>query len=63
MTLTKQHVRDVLDTYIRAWEQQDPDLIVTIFTEVATPRPGRSGLPRPPSPGPSANAATCRVSE
>jgi ketosteroid isomerase-like protein len=26
----------VLDTYIRAWETQDPDLIVTIFTENAT---------------------------
>jgi SnoaL-like domain len=34
--LTKQDVIDVLDTYIRAWEQQDPDLIVTIFTEDAT---------------------------
>lgn len=36
MTLTKQDVRDVLDVYIRAWETQDPDLIVTIFTEDAT---------------------------
>lgn len=34
--LTKQDVRDVLDVYIRAWETQDPDLIVTIFTENAT---------------------------
>jgi hypothetical protein len=34
--LTKQDVRSVLDTYIRAWEQQDPDLIVTIFTDSAT---------------------------
>ncbi len=36
MTLTRQHVREVLDTYIRAWETQDPDLIVTIFTPAAT---------------------------
>ena len=25
-----------MDVYIRAWETQDPDLIVTIFTEAAT---------------------------
>jgi hypothetical protein len=36
VTLTKQDVRDVLAVYIRAWETQDPDLIVTIFTEQAT---------------------------
>lgn len=36
MALTKQDVLDVLDVYIRAWEGQDPDLIVTIFTEGAT---------------------------
>lgn len=36
MALTRQDVEDVLDVYIRAWEQQDPDLIVTIFTETAT---------------------------
>lgn len=36
MGLTKQDVRRVLDIYIKAWEQQDPDLIVTIFTEDAT---------------------------
>jgi ketosteroid isomerase-like protein len=35
MALTKQDVRDVIDVYIRAWETQDPDLIVTIFTESA----------------------------
>jgi len=29
-------VREVLDTYIKAWESQDPDLIVTIFTPDAT---------------------------
>jgi ketosteroid isomerase-like protein len=34
--LTREHVREVLATYIRAWERQDPDLIVTIFTESAT---------------------------
>lgn len=36
MTLTRQEAREVIDTYIRAWEGQDPDLIVTIFTESAT---------------------------
>ena len=36
MALSKQDVRDVLDVYIKAWETQDPDLIVTIFTEGAT---------------------------
>lgn len=36
MQLTKQDVRDVLDIYVRAWETQDPDLIVTIFTPDAT---------------------------
>ena len=36
MTLTKQDAREVIDTYIRAWEGQDPDLIVTIFTPSAT---------------------------
>lgn len=36
MTLTREHAREVLDTYIRAWEEQDPSLIVTIFTETAT---------------------------
>lgn len=36
MQLTKQDVNDVLDIYVRAWETQDPDLIVTIFTEDAT---------------------------
>ena len=35
-TLTRQAARNVVDTYIRAWETQDPDLIVTIFTESAT---------------------------
>lgn len=36
MGLTKQDVRDVIDVYIRAWETQDSDLIVTIFTPAAT---------------------------
>jgi hypothetical protein len=50
--LTKQDVRSVIDVYIKAWEQQDPDLIVTIFTENATyhervlqaPIPGREAI-------------------
>jgi hypothetical protein len=33
---TKQEVREVLDTYIKAWQSQDPSLIVTIFTEGAS---------------------------
>lgn len=36
MDLTREHVVGVIDTYIRAWQTQDPDLIVTIFTEDAT---------------------------
>jgi hypothetical protein len=36
MGLTKQDVLNVVDTYIRAWVEQDPDLIVTIFTDTAT---------------------------
>jgi ketosteroid isomerase-like protein len=52
MTLTKQDVREVLSRYIWAWENQDPALIVTIFTEGATyhervmgePIRGRDGI-------------------
>jgi hypothetical protein len=36
MGLTKDDVREVLATYIKAWESQDPGLIVTIFTPEAT---------------------------
>ncbi|PZS36809.1 MAG: nuclear transport factor 2 family protein [Pseudonocardiales bacterium] len=36
MTLTKQDVRNVVDLYIRAWVEQDADLIETIFTDTAT---------------------------
>jgi hypothetical protein len=36
MALTKADVRDTLGVYVRAWVEQDPDLIVTIFTESAT---------------------------
>jgi hypothetical protein len=36
MGLTKDDVREVLDVYIKAWETQDPNLIVTIFTPAAT---------------------------
>lgn len=34
--LTKDHVRKIVAVYIAAWEGQDPDLIVTIFTPGAT---------------------------
>jgi hypothetical protein len=52
MTLTKQEVREVVDLYIRAWVDQNPDLIVTIFTDGATyhervleaPIRGREGI-------------------
>lgn len=33
---TKQEAREALETYIRAWETQDPSLIVTIFHPAAT---------------------------
>lgn len=36
MTLTKDHVREVIRAYIEAWETQDPAKIVTIFTPGAT---------------------------
>jgi ketosteroid isomerase-like protein len=50
--LTKDDVREVLATYIKAWQDQDPDLITTIFTEGATyhervlrdPIPGREAI-------------------
>ena len=52
MTLTRDHVLSALEVYIRAWETQDPDLILTIFTEAATyhervlsePIPGREAI-------------------
>ncbi len=52
MTLTKQDVRNVVDLYIRAWVEQDADLIETIFTDTATyhervfeePIQGRHGI-------------------
>ena len=34
--VTRLEACEVLRTYIRAWETQDPDLIVTIFTPAAT---------------------------
>ena len=36
MGVTRAHAHEILDTYIKAWETQDPSLIVTIFTEAAT---------------------------
>jgi hypothetical protein len=54
MGLTKEHARAVIDVYIRAWETQNPDLIVTIFTSAATyhervlqePMPDREAIRR-----------------
>jgi len=34
--IRRQHVQSIIDTYIEAWETQDPVLICTIFTEAAT---------------------------
>ena len=36
MALTKDEVRGILGVYVRAWVEQNPDLIVTIFTDSAT---------------------------
>lgn len=36
MSLTRADVRSVIDTYLRAWTSQDPDLIVSVFTPAAT---------------------------
>lgn len=36
MALTEQHVRAVIATYIQAWVEKDPDLILSVFTEHAT---------------------------
>jgi ketosteroid isomerase-like protein len=30
------NARETIDTYLRAWVQQDPDLITTVFTDDAT---------------------------
>jgi nuclear transport factor 2 (NTF2) superfamily protein len=47
LALTREHVREVLDTYIEAWESQNPDLIVTIFTRSATYHERVLGKPIP----------------
>jgi ketosteroid isomerase-like protein len=52
VALTRGDVLSVLEVYIRAWQSQDPGLIVTIFTEDATyhervleaPIPGREAI-------------------
>ena len=35
MTLSRDHARRVVDTYLEAWRTQDPDLIVSLFTPSA----------------------------
>ena len=35
MALTKKEVRSIIGVYMQAWVEQDPDLIVTIFTPSA----------------------------
>lgn len=47
MALTRQQAREALATYIRAWETQDPALIVTIFTPSATYHERILGAPIP----------------
>jgi hypothetical protein len=47
MGLTKDQVSEVIDTYIKAWQEQRPDLIVTIFTEDATYHERVLGAPIP----------------
>jgi ketosteroid isomerase-like protein len=52
MEMTKQDVINTVDIYIQAWVEQDPDKIVTIFTDEATyhervldePIRGREGI-------------------
>ena len=34
-TLTPGDAQDILETYKRAWERRDPDLVMTIFTDEA----------------------------
>jgi hypothetical protein len=36
MGISKQYVQGIIDVYVRAWEERDPDLICTIFTPAAT---------------------------
>ncbi|GBE67802.1 hypothetical protein MFM001_42640 [Mycobacterium sp. MFM001] len=36
MSLSKHQVQQVIDTYLRAWTSQDPELILTVFTPTAT---------------------------
>jgi len=47
MALTREHAREVLATYIRAWETQDAELITTIFTPEATYHERVMGEPIP----------------
>jgi len=52
MALTRQHAASIVDTYVEAWQSQNPDLICTIFTPDATyhervmgdPIPGREWI-------------------
>ena len=52
MTLSRQHARETINIYIQAWQSQDADLIVTLFTEDAiyhervlrAPIPDRAGI-------------------
>ena len=47
MALTKDDVREVIALYIKAWQDQDPDLICTIFTPDATYHERVMGPPIP----------------
>lgn len=45
MTINKDSADKLLETYGRAWEQQDSDLILTIFTDDATYKERALGTP------------------
>jgi ketosteroid isomerase-like protein len=45
MSFGKEDARKLIDTYIRAWTTQDPDLILTVFTPSATYRERVLGEP------------------
>jgi ketosteroid isomerase-like protein len=43
--MTNEQVRSILKIYGRAWESQDPELIISIFTEDATYQEGPFAIP------------------
>ncbi len=43
--MTTEQIRSILETYGKAWESQDPELIISIFTEYATYQEGPFAVP------------------